>query len=58
MERRIAALNAAGVDTEFHLYRNAGHGFGVGTGTDAEGWMEYAVHFWEQQLTKNKERCR
>lgn len=54
MERRIAALNAAGVDTEFHLYRNAGHGFGIGTGTDAEGWMDYAVHFWEQQLTKKK----
>jgi len=52
MERRIAALNAAGVDTEFHLYRHAGHGFGVGTGTDAEGWMELAVRFWEQQLTK------
>lgn len=50
MERRIAALNASGVDTEFHLYRNAGHGFGVGTGTDAEGWMEYAVRFWEKHL--------
>ena len=51
MERRIAALNAAGVDTEFHLYRNAGHGFGVGAGTDAEGWMELAVRFWEKHLT-------
>lgn len=51
MERRIAALNAAGVDTEFHLYHNAGHGFGVGTGTDAEGWMELAVRFWEKHLT-------
>ena len=54
MERRITALNAAGVDTEFHLYRNAGHGFGLGTGTDAEGWIDYAVHFWEQHLTKKK----
>lgn len=51
MERRIAALNAVGVDTEFHLFRNAGHGFGVGTGTDAEGWMELAVRFWEKHLT-------
>lgn len=51
MERRIAALNAAGVDTEFHLYRHAGHGFGVGTGTDAEGWMELAVRFWEKHMT-------
>lgn len=52
MERRIAALNAAGVDTEFHRYRNAGHGFGVGAGTDAEGWMDLAVRFWEKHLTK------
>ena len=51
MKRRITALNAAGVDTEFHLYRNAGHGFGVGTGSDAEGWMELAVRFWEKHLT-------
>ncbi len=50
MERRIAALNAAGVDTEFHLYRNAGHGFGVGTGTDAEGWVKLALRFWEKHL--------
>ena len=54
MERRIMALNAAGVDTKFHLYRNAGHGFGLGTGTDAEGWIDYAVHFGEQHLTKKK----
>lgn len=53
MERRIAALNKAGVDTEFHLYRNAGHGFGVGTGTDAEGWMDLAVRFWEKHLTND-----
>ena len=51
MKRRITALNAEGVDTEFHLYRNAGHGFGVGTGSDAEGWMELAVRFWEKHLT-------
>lgn len=51
MKRRITALNAEGVDTEFHLYRNAGHGFAVGTGSDAEGWMELAVRFWEKHLT-------
>lgn len=53
MERRIVALNAAGVDTEFHLYRSAGHGFGIGTGTDAQGWMELAVHFWQKHLTND-----
>ena len=48
MKRRIDALKHAGINAEFHLYHHAGHGFGTGTGTDAEGWMEKAVHFWEQ----------
>lgn len=54
MERRVDALKRAGITAEFYLYHHAGHGFGTGDGTDAEGWMEYAVHFWEQQLTKKK----
>lgn len=52
MERRINALKLAGIRAEFRLYHHAGHGFGTGSGTDAEGWMEHAVHFWEQQSTK------
>lgn len=52
MERRIEALAAAGIDTEHHWYRHAGHGFGVGTGTDAEGWMELAVRFWESHMSR------
>jgi len=27
-----------------------GHGFGLGTGTNAEGWIDEAVRFWEKQL--------
>lgn len=48
MKRRIDSPKHAGINAEFHLYHHAGHGFGTGTGTDAEGWMEKAVHFWEQ----------
>jgi len=29
----------------------AGHGFGTGEGTDAEGWMDYAIRFWEKHIT-------
>lgn len=54
MKQRINALKRAGITVEFHLYHHAGHGFGTGVGTDAEGWLEDAVHFWEQQLTKKK----
>lgn len=50
MQARIAALDAAGIDTEFHRYPGLGHGFGIGTGTAAEGWLDDAVAFWEKQM--------
>ena len=46
MERRVEALNEMGVPTEFHVYDGLGHGFGLGTGTVAEGWFDLAVSFW------------
>lgn len=48
MRRRIEALDAMGVPTEFHVYPGLGHGFGLGTGTVAEGWFNLAVDFWER----------
>ncbi len=50
MEQRLAQLSALGIDTEFHAYPGLGHGFGLGTGTAAEGWLEDAVAFWEKQM--------
>lgn len=50
MERRVNALKAAGIDTEFHKYPNLGHGFGLGLGTSAEGWLDDAVTFWEKHI--------
>lgn len=52
MERRVQNLRSAGVEIEYRRYKTAGHGFGTGVGTDAEGWMEYAVKFWQNQLFK------
>ncbi|AFU19907.1 alpha/beta hydrolase [Actinobacillus suis] len=49
MKRRLEKLNEMGVPTEFHLYKNLGHGFALGTGTTAEGWEKQAVKFWQQQ---------
>lgn len=48
MQRRIDAISAMGVPTEFHVYQGLGHGFGLGTGTVAEGWFDLAVDFWEE----------
>ncbi len=50
MGRRVNALRKAGIDVELRKYRTAGHGFGLGMGTDAEGWIEYAVKFWEKHM--------
>jgi acetyl esterase/lipase len=52
MEGRIAALRSAGIEVEYHKYRNLGHGFGPGTGTSAEGWIADAVRFWEKFITQ------
>ncbi len=52
MERRVNALKAAGIDVEFHKYPNLGHGFGLGIGTSAEGWLDDAVAFWEEHMNE------
>ena len=38
-----------GIDTEFHAYDGLPHGFGLGQGTAAEGWLNDAVRFWQKQ---------
>lgn len=52
MNDRIERLHKMGVDTEFHKYDGLGHGFGLGTGTVAEGWINDAIAFWEKQMKK------
>jgi len=52
MEQRINALKEAGVDAKFHKYPNLGHGFGLGIGTSAEGWLDDAAAFWEKQINR------
>ena len=50
MKRRLEAMNRLGIPTEFHHYPGLSHGFGLGTGTVAEGWLDEAVAFWEEQM--------
>ena len=52
MERRVAALRKAGTRVEYHKYGNLGHGFGLGTGTSAEGWVADAIRFWAASVRK------
>ena len=47
MQRRVKALREVGAEVEYHLYNALEHGFGLGTGTEAEGWISDAIRFWE-----------
>ena len=59
MEQRLEALKKLGIPTEFHVYEGLRHGFGLGAGTMAEGWIEGAAAFWEDQfVTPGKETYR
>ena len=50
MEQRTNHLKALGIETEFHKYPDLGHGFGLGIGTSAEGWLDDALAFWQTQI--------
>ena len=52
IERRVAALRRAGTDVEYHRYPGVGHGFGLGVGTSAEGWIADAVRFWAKHISQ------
>lgn len=47
MKARLDSMSGMGIPTEFHSYDGLSHGFGLGTGTVAEGWIEDAVVFWK-----------
>jgi acetyl esterase/lipase len=50
MERRVEALRKSGTRVEFHSFKGLGHGFGLGKGTSAEGWIFEAIRFWEASI--------
>lgn len=54
MQNRLQRLSAMGIPTEFHVYEGLQHGFGIGTGTVAEGWIKDAIKFWEANM-KNED---
>lgn len=47
MQRRIEAIKANGTDAMIEIFPGLSHGFGLGEGTIAEGWLDNAVRFWE-----------
>lgn len=52
VEERVRRMKNAGIDVEYHKYSHAGHGFGPGVGTDAEGWLTDAIRFWQKYIVE------
>lgn len=50
VDRRVERLKAAGVEVVYRRYQTAGHGFGTGKGTDAEGWLDAAITLWKKHI--------
>lgn len=50
MEDRINRIKRQGTDAEIEIFEGLPHGFGLGEGTVAEGWIDNAVAFWERQM--------
>ena len=47
---RYEEMKSAGIPAVCRVFPTAPHGFGLGTGTEAEGWIDDAVAFWEQNM--------
>ena len=52
MQNRINAIKANGTDAMIEVFQGLPHGFGLGTGTVAEGWINNAVSFWERNMNE------
>ena len=50
MEERTNRIKANGTDAEIEVFDGLPHGFGLGIGTNAEGWIDNAVKFWEDHM--------
>jgi acetyl esterase/lipase len=52
MKRRISDLRRVGTEVAYREYPGLGHGFGLGIGTSAEGWIGDALRFWERHQSR------
>jgi len=50
MQTRIEAIRANGTPAEIEVFTGLSHGFGLGTGTVAEGWIDRAIAFWRERV--------
>ena len=50
MKNRIDRIKENGTDAVIEIFQGLSHGFGLGEGSVAEGWIDRAVDFWERQM--------
>lgn len=48
MDTVVPKMESAGMTVLYHKFGNYPHGSGLGVGTDAEGWIDEAMAFWEE----------
>ena len=49
MKRRTEILQSWGIPAQIEIFEGLPHGFGLGIGTPAEGWIHNALQFWLNQ---------
>ena len=52
MEQYISRLRRNGTNAEIEVFTGLSHGFGLGEGTVADGWINRAIDFWQQNSSK------
>lgn len=52
MEQYISRLRRNGTNAEIEVFTGLSHGFGLGEGTVADGWINRAMDFWQQNSSK------
>lgn len=50
VENRINRIKSNGTNAEIEVFNGLPHGFGLGEGTIAEGWIDNAVEFWKNNM--------
>lgn len=50
MENYISQIQQNGSNTKIEVFKGLSHGFGLGEGTVAEGWIDRAISFWEDNM--------
>ena len=51
MENYISQIEQNGTNAKIEVFKGLSHGFGLGEGTVAEGWIDHAVSFWEDNMS-------